>query len=144
MCDFIVSLANGLMSYSQQRVQAAHAGRQAAAAERQTRWEVSRRFESDAAALGDLLAQQAGSGLALEGSKADHLIYAGFGQAVERDRLRLQGAQQASGLRAEAAFRKSAASASLTGTLLQTGSSLLQQVPGSVDLPGYGLRLLNT
>ena len=96
--------------------------------------------ERRAAALGDLLAQQAGSGLALEGSKADHLIYAGFGQAVERDRLRLQGAQQANGLRAEAAFRTGAASASLTGSLLQAGSSLAKSANAGGSL---GQILLN-
>jgi hypothetical protein len=126
MCDFVVSLASGLMGHSQQQAQASYAERQAAATERQTAWEVSRAYESDASAMGDLLAQQAAGGAALEGSKADYLLYAGFGQALERDRLRLRGAQQASGLRADAAFRRSAAAASLTGSLLQAGSSLLK------------------
>lgn len=124
MCDFVVNLANGLMSFSQQRAQARYAEQQAAATERETAWQVNRHFESDASAMGELLAAQAASGAQLAGSKSDLLLYAGFGQAVERQRRQHQGLQQASGLRADAAFRQSAASATLTGSLLQAGSSL--------------------
>lgn len=139
MCDFVVSLANGLMGHSQQRAQARYAEMQAAAVERETDWQVNRHFESDATAMGDLLAAQAASGAQLAGSKSDLLLYAGFGQAVERQRRQHQGLQQARGLQADAAFRQSAATAALTGSLLQAGSAVTK---AAVREGNFGANLL--
>lgn len=143
MCEFatmamalsaIGGLVGGVQQYRQQQAQADYAVDQAALARRQTRWEIDRHFESDSAALADLAAQQAASGAALEGSKADFVAYAGFGQAVERERLGQRGAQQSSGLLADAAFRRGAATAALTGAAFGAGASLLDGL-GSAARP---------
>lgn len=137
MCDFMTAAAvmgaltaivTSVQGAQQQRAQAAYADAQATAADKQTAWELNRRFERDSMALGNLQAQQAASGVAMSGSKSDLLLTASFDQAVDRDRFRLQGAHRASGLRADAMFRRSTATSLLVEGGMRATSSLLSDI----------------
>lgn len=132
MCEFLTiatalgtltTLVTGLQGAKLQSAQADYARQSAAAAERQAAWELNRRFENDTMALGNLQAQQAASGVASSGSKADFLLSASFGQAVDRDRQRLQGEQRATSLQAESAFGRSRATSLLVQAGLDTATS---------------------
>ncbi len=139
------AVASGAQANQQAQAQADYAEAQAKANDVWTSWQQDRQYEQDSRTLGQAIAQQAASGLAIEGSKSDTLSYLAVGQGLERERIRYSGAVQSNGLLADATFKRSAGTAALTNAAFQAGESLIGGLtklsaptpPGSTSA-GYG------
>jgi hypothetical protein len=129
----VSAVAGGVQSNQQAKAQASHAEAQARANDVWTNWQQDRQYEQDSRTLGQAIAQQAASGIAIEGSKSDALSYLAVGQGLEREKIRYSGAAQSNSLLADAAFRRGAGTAALTNAAFQAGESL---IGGLGKLPG--------
>ncbi len=118
------AVVSGVQANQQAKAQANYAEAQAKSNDIWTSWQQDRQVEKDSQVLGQALAQQAASGIAIEGSKSDLLSYAAVGQGLEREKIRYSGATQSNSLLANAAFTRSAGTAALTSKAFQAGESL--------------------
>lgn len=130
------AVVSGVQANQQAQAQADYAEAQAKANDVWTNWQQDRQFEQDSQALGQAIAQQAASGIAIEGSKSDSLSYLAVGQGLEREKIRYGGAVQSNSLLADAAFKRSAGTAALTNAAFQAGESLISGL-GKLDSAGY-------